>query len=52
MAKKEAAETEAKTKTVKMTRTEEAAAGGPTEADVHPDEVENFKSGGWEVKGK
>jgi len=24
--------------------------GGPTEADVHPDEVENWKAQGWRVK--
>ena len=33
--------------TVAMVRSEEAANGGPTTADVHPDEVENFKKGGW-----
>lgn len=30
---------------VKMHR--EVSGSGPTEADVHPDEVENFRSGGW-----
>lgn len=25
-------------------------AGGPTEADVHPDEVENWKAQGWRVE--
>lgn len=24
--------------------------GAPTEADVHPDEVENWKAAGWTVK--
>jgi predicted 3-demethylubiquinone-9 3-methyltransferase (glyoxalase superfamily) len=32
---------------IKMTRLPEEANGGPTEADVHPDEVQNFTLGGW-----
>lgn len=36
------------TKTVKMKRDPEVYPDGPHEADVHPDEVENMKSGGWE----
>ncbi|MBI3582380.1 MAG: hypothetical protein HY096_00335 [Nitrospinae bacterium] len=35
---------------VKMVRMVEDAKGGPTEADVHPDEVDNFKKGGWKVQ--
>jgi len=35
--------------TVPMIRAEEDANGGPTAADVHPDEVENYKTGGWQV---
>jgi len=34
-----------KIKLIKMTR--EDAKGGQTKADVHPDEVENYKKGGW-----
>lgn len=37
--------------TVKMTRTEPLHHGGPTSADVHPDEVENWKAHGWSVAG-
>lgn len=37
---------------VKMTRSEQDAQGGPTAADVHPDEVDNFKKGGWRVVEK
>ncbi len=45
---------------VKMIRPVQEAKGGPTEADVHPDEVQNYTLGGWvpvqddptEVKGK
>lgn len=36
-------------KLVKMCRGNPVHPGGPTTADVHPDEVENWKSGGWEV---
>lgn len=36
-----------KIKTVSMVRDEPMHPGGPTEADVHPDEVENWKQGGW-----
>ena len=35
---------------IAMIRTEEDAKGGPVTADVHPDEVENFKLAGWKVK--
>lgn len=38
-----------KIKLVKMVRSEQDAQGGPTSAEVHPDEVENFKIGGWTV---
>ena len=34
-------------KTVKMYRTEDEAKGGPTTADVHPDEVVNYSLHGW-----
>lgn len=37
---------------VKMVRSEEDAQGGPLTAEVHPDEVENFKQAGWKVKEK
>lgn len=33
--------------TVKMTRDEPAHPGGPTTADVHPDEVESMETAGW-----
>jgi hypothetical protein len=33
--------------TVRMTR--HPGFGEPTTADVHPDEIENYRSGGWEV---
>ena len=36
-------------KTIAMTRPEPAHPGGPTVADVHPDEVANFQAGGWAV---
>ena len=32
-----------------MKRDESAANGGPLTADVHPDEVENYKLGGFVV---
>lgn len=37
-----------KVATVKMVRDAELYPDGPHEADVHPDEVENFRAGGWE----
>lgn len=37
-------------KTVQMIRPEDRAAGGPVIADVHPDEVENWKVHGWMIK--
>lgn len=36
---------------IKMVRCEEAADGGPTEADVHPDEVAGYALGGFVVAG-
>jgi hypothetical protein len=33
--------------TVRMYRSADAAQGGPTEADVHPDEVENYRAAGF-----
>ena len=39
-----------KTKLIKMIRSEEDAKGGPLTADVHEDEVENFKQHGWKIK--
>ena len=43
-------ETQAEAKgTVRMTRSEQEAQGGPITADVHPDEVENYKHAGWVV---
>jgi len=36
-------------KIIKMVRTVDDAKGEPTKADVHPDEVENFKKGGWKI---
>ena len=35
---------------VKMVRSEEAAAGGPLTADVHPDEVANYAQAGFVVE--
>lgn len=46
-APKTAAKTEAKDKTVRMVRSAEQFPK-PHEADVHPDEVENFKAAGWQ----
>ena len=48
-AEKSAAEAKAPKgpKLVKMVRDEEQFPNGPHEADVHPDEVENFAAGGW-----
>jgi hypothetical protein len=37
---------------VLMTRSENDANGGPTTADVHPDEVLNWIAYGWSVKEK
>lgn len=36
--------------TVSMIRDEPDHPGGPTTADVHPDEVANYEAGGWIVK--
>ncbi len=36
-----------KAATVKMIRDEEQFPEGPYTADVHPDEVENYRVGGW-----
>lgn len=38
-----------KAKLVKMIRAEDVAKGGPTTADVHADEVDNYIAGGWSV---
>lgn len=35
---------------VSMVRSAEAAAGGPTSADVHPDQVAEWLSAGWKIK--
>lgn len=35
---------------VRMVRDEGDAAGGPTVADVHPNEVENYRLGNWRVE--
>lgn len=35
--------------TIKMRRDRPSDEGAPTEADVHPDEVENWKLHGWRV---
>jgi hypothetical protein len=35
-------------KLVRMIRSKELAGNGPTTADVHPDEVDNYKQAGWE----
>ena len=35
--------------TVKMVRATPQFPGGPVEADVHPDEVTNYASGGWQL---
>lgn len=34
-------------KTVHMTRSSAQAGDGPTEADVHPNEVENYRAAGF-----
>lgn len=34
-------------KLVRMTRDAEIANGKPTEAEVHPDEVDNYAKAGW-----
>lgn len=39
----------AATELVKMRIEEPAYPGGPTLADVHPDEVENWERGGWVI---
>lgn len=39
---------EAVTKLVKMKRDAEQYPVGPHECDCHPDEVENFRAGGWQ----
>lgn len=35
----------------KVVRMERYIGGPPNEADVHPDEVENWKRAGWHIKG-
>lgn len=49
MAKKPAKNDEAKAeaKLVKMVRDKEQHPNGPHEADVHPDMVDDYASGGW-----
>ena len=48
--KKKAVETEeAAVETVKMVRSAPQFPGGPTEADVHPDEVTDYATGGWHL---
>lgn len=37
-------------KTVAMVRDEPMMEGGPVTADVHPDEVENWRAVGWRQK--
>lgn len=39
-------------KLIQMIRTIEDTKGGPVKADVHPDEVENYKKGGWIIEEK
>lgn len=34
-------------KTIRMVRSKDAANGGPTEADVHPSEVNNYRAVGF-----
>lgn len=41
------AEQNADIKLVRMTRSEGQANGGPTQADVHPSEIENFRAAGF-----
>lgn len=36
-------------KTVKMIRSTPQFEGGPTEADVHPDETTSYAIGGWQL---
>lgn len=40
---------EATVETVKMVRSAPQFPGGPTEADVHPDEVASYATGGWQL---
>lgn len=44
------AEAAKKVKLVPMVRDPEQFPEGPHAADVHPDEVENYKPAGWTVK--
>ncbi len=37
-------------KTIRMYRSKDAANGGPTEADVHPDEVNNYRAAGFSTE--
>jgi hypothetical protein len=46
-AKKPEAESKEPAKLVRMVRDAELYPEGPHEADVHPDEVENYEAGGW-----
>jgi len=49
--KKKAVEVEeaATVETVKMVRSAPRYPGGPTEADVHPNEVADYATGGWQL---
>jgi hypothetical protein len=40
---------EPKIELVKMRRAAPQKLGGPTTADVHPDEVQNYLAGGWSI---
>lgn len=41
---------EAKVRLIKMVRSVDAANGGPTQADVHPDEVEHYRAAGFSFR--
>lgn len=41
---------ETKVKLIRMVRSVDAANGGPTQADVHPDEVEQYRAAGFSFR--
>ena len=45
----ELSDKDASTTLIRMTRAEPAHVGGPTAADVHPDEVQDYLAGGWVI---
>lgn len=49
MAEKKKSEEAPTVETVRMVRSTPQFEGGPTEADVHPDEVTNYAGAGWQL---